>query len=643
MGGITSRDAGEEEIDTASTNAYRYPPKIGNYFGSYFYMGGERFEMSQPEAYLFGENSDLNFLGSKPMPFPYQGSTSGSEPTKPLKSLVNIRKDSLKFVKVEDSEQRPEGDESDESDPSSTKYNIEFTFDSDSKCAITIYYFATEDVNNGQITFQTKEACLNSETFHYKRGANQLFSQSTHVLDPSKFSDEEWQYDPVKETIPVVISCVVEDDDHPCHCHMTYAVVEKSSVDGGYMIKALKQKQFVDGLLYLLQEIYGIENKQTDRSKLEDPDDEVEDSGAECVICMSDMRDTLILPCRHLCLCSNCAESLRYQASSCPICRSPFRALLQIRAMRKKQPLSVQTGETPGEENPVSQEGVPTGYEAVSLIEAVNGPCNQFFSVDGGLQLPVRNIALDVDSSYREKKQKLSKRHMISVKTEDPVVSPNVKPDDKKVLDEEEEERKNEEPLEVVRMERKSSKKDATKPQYAVGKEVSDKLNASKIVSVGEDYNTDSLDSKGMRTATLRVYESEADSDYDLKPMGSNQGHTSTENLADDEREDSSEAEPEPEPDYDDDLISEAVKSESALNVSEKQGSPDYKDKGQTYVKGLSRSMNDVNRDNSGYHPLCLQSNASLPETSTSGNEASSFGSTDSSGKLLIDTAESTD
>lgn len=32
--------------------------------------------------------------------------------------------------------------------------------------------------------------------------------------------------------------------------------------------------------------------------------------------------------------------------------------------------------------------------------------------------------------------------------------------------------------------------------RYAVGKEVSDKLNASKIVSVGEDYNTDSLDSK---------------------------------------------------------------------------------------------------------------------------------------------------
>ena len=74
----------------------------------------------------------------------------------------------------------------------------------------------------------------------------------------------------------------------------------------------------------------------------DDDNDDIEDSGAECVICMSDMRDTLILPCRHLCLCSTCAESLRYQASNCPICRSPFRALLQIRAMRRKQAITVQ-------------------------------------------------------------------------------------------------------------------------------------------------------------------------------------------------------------------------------------------------------------------------------------------------------------
>lgn len=72
-------------------------------------------------------------------------------------------------------------------------------------------------------------------------------------------------------------------------------------------------------------------------------DDEIEDGGLECVICMSDMRDTLILPCRHLCLCQPCADSLRYQANNCPICRSPFRALLQIKALQKYNGSSIGT------------------------------------------------------------------------------------------------------------------------------------------------------------------------------------------------------------------------------------------------------------------------------------------------------------
>lgn len=35
----------------------------------------------------------------------------------------------------------------------STRYNIEFTFDTDVKCAITIYYFASEEMINKQIVY----------------------------------------------------------------------------------------------------------------------------------------------------------------------------------------------------------------------------------------------------------------------------------------------------------------------------------------------------------------------------------------------------------------------------------------------------------------------------------------------------------
>jgi len=63
-----------------------------------------------------------------------------------------------------------------------------------------------------------------------------------------------------------------DDDDavsseHVSQSHVTYGVVDKSC-DGIYSLRCLKQKQFVDGIGYLLQEIYGIENKNTERAKV---------------------------------------------------------------------------------------------------------------------------------------------------------------------------------------------------------------------------------------------------------------------------------------------------------------------------------------------------------------------------------------
>lgn len=49
--------------------------------------------------------------------------------------------------------------------------------------------------------------------------------------------------------------------------HTTISVIEHHA-DGSYSMKALKQKLYVDGLCYLLQEIYGIENKGYEPSKV---------------------------------------------------------------------------------------------------------------------------------------------------------------------------------------------------------------------------------------------------------------------------------------------------------------------------------------------------------------------------------------
>ncbi|XP_018303339.1 probable E3 ubiquitin-protein ligase MGRN1 [Mycetomoellerius zeteki] len=376
MGSLTSRqNAGVEEVDITSNHAYKYPPRSGSYFGSHFIMGGERFDTPQPEAYLFGENADLNFLGSRPTPFPYPP-PQANDPTKTLKSLVNIRKESLRLVRNMDQTSTSShyhsvkhyGDSDIDKKPN--RFNIEFVFDCDVRCAITIYYFCMEEVSTKGVTYIPRDPAMNSETYHYKKGANQLFSQTSHIFEATLYAEEDLMYNADREIIPIAIHCVAEEgSDDLKQSHTTIAVVEKHS-DGTYVLKALKQKLYVDGLCYLVQEIYGIENKNTENSKQQGSDEDTEDNGSECVICMSEVRDTLILPCRHLCLCNSCADSLRYQANNCPICRAPFRALLQIKALQKATGTIISNPPLPEG----SCENIPSGYEAVSLIEALNGP-----------------------------------------------------------------------------------------------------------------------------------------------------------------------------------------------------------------------------------------------------------------------------
>ncbi|KAM9715429.1 E3 ubiquitin ligase RNF157 isoform 1-T1 [Menidia menidia] len=379
MGALTSRqNIGVEEVDIPSNSVYRYPPKSGSYFASHFIMGGEKFDSTHPEGYLFGENTDLNFLGTRPVAFPY-AAPPPQEPVKTLRSLINIRKDTLRLVRCSEDLKLP-GDES--AGKNRACYNIEFTFDADTQVAITIYYQAIEEFHNGVPVYLPQDSSLQSETVHFKRGVCQQFCLPSHTVNLSEWADEELLFDMDKEIFPMVVQAVVDEgEEHMGHSHILLATFEKH-MDGSYCVKPLKQKQVVDGVSYLLQEIYGIENKyNSQESKV--ADDEISDNSAECVVCLSDVRDTLILPCRHLCLCNACADTLRYQANCCPICRLPFRALLQIRAMRKKlSPLSptnfnpVITSQTSDSEEHSASEHIPPGYEVVSLLEALNGPLN---------------------------------------------------------------------------------------------------------------------------------------------------------------------------------------------------------------------------------------------------------------------------
>lgn len=90
--------------------------------------------------------------------------------------------------------------------------------------------------------------------------------------------------------------------------HTTTVAIEKS--ENSLKAKTITQRVKIDETEYVTYEIFG-----TGKRKAED-----------CVICLSQRRDTAVMPCRHLCLCAACADSYRSQTTSkCPMCRGSKR------------------------------------------------------------------------------------------------------------------------------------------------------------------------------------------------------------------------------------------------------------------------------------------------------------------------------
>jgi len=260
--------------------------------------------------------------------------------TKTIRNDVNLKKHTLKLVQ-------------DESDPS--VYYPTFTFDCGSPCSVTVFFMATESPSEKlrlrtslqspgrRVQYEKKLGCVfppeDMDPSEYKQ-----YGIVPALYADSQLSSAEANEDSGEHRWPICIrlECVVAEEaleDHklgdlPAGCGMrdwiqsqtTYACLERHETT--WSVKVLKQKIWVQNLAYELQEIYGLENAGTPVA--EGPGQPSDDLGRECVICMSEPRDTTLLPCRHMCLCHECAQMLRQQTNKCPICRTPVRSLLEI-------------------------------------------------------------------------------------------------------------------------------------------------------------------------------------------------------------------------------------------------------------------------------------------------------------------------
>jgi hypothetical protein len=271
-------------------------------------------------------------------------------PTVSLKNDLNVLKRSLKLVPVQ---QQHSSDTTTTTTVSSStytdigllpssRYTIQFEFDTNVACDILIHVVGLERKDPNYHFMKIKSGKYNTiPCFRFGEGIGQTFEMSSeYCIDFSEIPDEELKYDENIDTFryPIVIEMrsmldtigLSELDQLELRSRLkyqfTYATIYQNS-DGSYGIKAIRQKIQVDGIVYELAEIYGVDGMDSPIG-----DDLNANSGDDslCVICMGEQADTSLIPCRHMCLCFECSKSLRIQTNKCPICRAKILSIIQI-------------------------------------------------------------------------------------------------------------------------------------------------------------------------------------------------------------------------------------------------------------------------------------------------------------------------
>jgi len=280
--------------------------------------GGPRLPLGHVQNYFEGMRPDLAYLNlTRP-----SAANPPMQRTRTIRNDVNLKKTTLKLV--------PDAS-------NSAHYHIEFVLDATLDCNVSIHYMAQElpPPSGGGISFSPLVEGSSHPKQFVAKGLGQPFrTRSDKPLDLSLFRPEHLTYDSSHGRYPIVICLEVAPGAGPTSkvsSQTTFANLVKSAEGDGHTLRLLKQKIQVEGHSYELQEIYGIEGQGQARAAGAGTPADDSGEGPECVICMSSVRDTTVLPCRHMCMCAECAKVLRLQSNKCPICRTAIQSLLQIK------------------------------------------------------------------------------------------------------------------------------------------------------------------------------------------------------------------------------------------------------------------------------------------------------------------------
>lgn len=186
-----------------------------------------------------------------------------------------------------------------------------FVFDAKCECAVTVHFYTAEVVDEAYVTLSYISDSPHTQpkrSFPFPAGLAQSFPAQTLSLNIANIPEAVLLCKD-RKTYPLIID-IVRETQHPATDSLSQisqsTLIALQKEGEGYKARVVYQKYNTGKDSFYVEEVFGLTGEEN-----------------ECVVCMSDRKDTAVLPCRHICLCTKCAHTMRSQKQpKCPICRT---------------------------------------------------------------------------------------------------------------------------------------------------------------------------------------------------------------------------------------------------------------------------------------------------------------------------------
>lgn len=208
---------------------------------------------------------------------------------------------------------------------------LTFTYDSVFDSKVTIYCLVREKadpISDFTLGFESIHPNGPREiTQHMSKGTRIQFPQNCFSMDFSKIPREVLLTR--KEGEYGLVIRLEKTDPSGLEVKAMYNYCEFEEEAHQLIVKVKRQKMEWNGQAYEIQEIFGIDSSDLESKKAQAT---MADTNKECSVCLNDKIDTIILPCRHMCLCVGCANELAKKSAGrkCPICREPSEGFVRL-------------------------------------------------------------------------------------------------------------------------------------------------------------------------------------------------------------------------------------------------------------------------------------------------------------------------